>query len=164
MASKAKKPKATGIRGGKRPDRPDLTGNPEGRPTDYTPDMPAKLNEYFSPKAGEYVPIGNKMCYVAASLPTFAGFCVSIGVSRRTIMNWRDEYPEFFLAYERAKTSMEHYLTEGALNGGYNAQFAIFAAKNMIGWHDKQELTATVTITERPADLTAVALGSVSTT
>ena len=82
-----------------------------------------------------------------------ARFACNIGVTRDTLYEWStakndDEslkYPEFSYAYKKAKEYQEANLVEGTLSGAYQQAFAIFTAKNVLGWRDKteQELTGT---------------------
>lgn len=108
---------------------------PVGRPSSYKPEYAKQLVDYFSVKPGSRV--GGK--WVANSLPTLAGFCCEIGVHRETLLNWADVHEEFFDAYKKAKDYQEHILIENGLMGGYDKSFAIFTAKNLIDWKDKQE-------------------------
>ena len=111
--------------------------HPGGRPTKYEDWMVDAMITYFSKEVGNF--------------PTLAGFSASIGVSRETLHDWATQkvvsgnlrHPEFSDAYKRAKELQEENLVSGALTGKYNATFAIFTAKNVLGWRDKieQEIT-----------------------
>jgi hypothetical protein len=79
----------------------------------------------------------------ANDLPFFAGFARSIGVSRDTLVEWTTVWPEFSVAHKRCKELQEQMLAVNGLQGLYNASFAIFTAKNVAGWRDKQELEHT---------------------
>jgi hypothetical protein len=111
--------------------------HPGGRPTKYEDWMVEAMLTYFTKEVGNF--------------PTLAGFSASIGVSRDTLHDWATakdvsgnlRNPEFSYAYKRAKELQEENLVLGALTGKYNATFAIFTAKNVLGWRDKveQEIT-----------------------
>jgi hypothetical protein len=108
-----------------------------GRPTKYEDWMADAILEYFSSPVGEF--------------PTLAGFAAFIGVSRDTLHDWAHakdvsghlRNPSFSDAYKKAKDMQEQNLVKGALTGVYNSTFAIFTAKNVLGWRDKveQEIT-----------------------
>lgn len=74
------------------------------------------------------------------SVTAFAG---RIGVSRVTVFNWANEYPEFFNALKigqaRAVEFWEKILAKVARDGGGNATAVIFALKNRAAedWSDK---------------------------
>tara|TARA_B100000315_G_scaffold260662_1_gene323805 strand:- start:2297 stop:2674 length:378 start_codon:yes stop_codon:yes gene_type:complete len=90
-------------------------------------------------------PIGAGISPVAWYAPEFAWL---IGVDRDTLKEWankRDEdgdlvYPEFSAAYKRVTDAQERILITNGLKGGYQANFAIFTAKNVLGWRDRQDL------------------------
>lgn len=119
------------------PDAPERPKNLGGRPTKYEDWMEEAILTYFN------APVG--------SFPTLAGFAASLGVSRDTLHDWATaknvsgdlRNPKFSDAYKRAKEMQEKNLVEGALTGAYNPTFAIFTAKNVLGWRDKveQEIT-----------------------
>lgn len=109
--------------------------HPGGRPLDYKPEYAQQLIEFFQDSSERF--------------PTKARFAVTIGVCRQTLYDWAtktdDEgnirYPEFSDAYKKAQDYQEATLIENALQGKYNPTFAIFTAKNILGWRDRQELT-----------------------
>lgn len=87
--------------------------------------------------------------------PTLERFAHNIGVHRETLREWSTitypedykdvklrgklKYPDFSATYTRAIQIQESILVENSLSGNYNAQFAIFLAKNKFGWKDKTE-------------------------
>jgi hypothetical protein len=90
---------------------------------------------------------------VAKKLPTLFGFSRSIGVDYSTVYRWtearigqqpeegqKDRRPylrqEFRNAYKTAQLYQTEYLTAVGLSGVAPAPFAIFTAKNVIGWRD----------------------------
>jgi hypothetical protein len=131
--------------------------NPVGRPTLYRPEYCEQLLDYFSIKPYEVLEITDNQGQVKERkpvpnlFPTLARFAVNIGVTRDTLYEWSTaenedgsiKYPEFSYAYKKAKEYQEANLVEGTLSGAYQQTFAIFAAKNILGWRDKteQELT-----------------------
>jgi len=76
----------------------------------------------------------------ANQLPTFEGFCCRVGISPKVIYDWIEKYPEFSKAYNICKLRQKEILINNSLDGSYNANFAIFAAKNMTDMKDKTEV------------------------
>lgn len=119
------------------PDAPEHPKSKGGRPTKYEDWMADAVLDYFSTPVGDF--------------PTLAGFAASISVSRETLHDWATakgadgslRNPQFSDAYKKAKDMQEQNLVKGALTGVYNSTFAIFTAKNVLGWRDKveQEIT-----------------------
>jgi hypothetical protein len=129
---------ATAVKKTRKPREPKEAGtvapkHPGGRPTKYDISFCEAMSAYFSKEVGFF--------------PTLAGFAASIGVTRDTLHEWANakteegtlKHPEFSDAYKRAKEMQEQNLVIGALTGAYNASFAIFTAKNVLGWRDKTE-------------------------
>ena len=130
---------------------------PVGRPSVFKEEYADQLLAYFDKEPYERRPIldkeGNEKGseVVPNKFPTLARFATMIGVTRETLHDWatsrnEDEslrYPNFSYAYKKAKEYQEAILVEGALANAYHANFAIFTAKNVLGWRDKveQEIT-----------------------
>ena len=75
---------------------------------------------------------------------SFEAFCAKIGVSRQTLKNWAEKYPEFGEAKEIALSNRIELaertlwlITTGKLKG--NVTGAIFILKNIAGWRDSVE-------------------------
>jgi hypothetical protein len=107
-----------------------------GRPTKYKPEYCQEIIKYFSIK--HYVKVGKKQ--VANPIPLLKTFAVRIGVTFETLAEWCREHKEFSVAYTVAKHLQEDMLISNTLKGLYDSRFAIFAAKNMIGWVDRTEV------------------------
>jgi hypothetical protein len=107
-----------------------------GQPTKYTDDMPEKLIEFFS--KDPYVK--NKDRFEATDFPSIASFSCLIGVDRTTVYAWAKAHPDFKESMNRCKDFQERYLTINGLKGTINATWAIFTAKNVLGWRDVKEL------------------------
>lgn len=130
---------------------------PVGRPTLFKEEFADQLLDFFDKEPFERRPLldkeGNERGseIVPGKFPTLARFAVMIGVTRETLHDWatarnEDEslrYPNFSYAYKKAKEYQEAILVEGALANAFHANFAIFTAKNVLGWRDKieQEIT-----------------------
>ena len=74
--------------------------------------------------------------------PTVMGFCNSLGISRVTLMNWKngtyrsDSHQKIILdAYALLEELWENYMQ----NGKINPVSGIFLGKNNFGYQDKQE-------------------------
>jgi hypothetical protein len=127
---------------------------PVARPTKYKEEYCDMILEYFDIDSGYDVEVENSKGVMqsvrhASNLPTLAGFARKIKVHRDTIHHWANEQnengelirPDFSDALKLAKECQEDILVQNGLKGGYNATFAIFAAKNIIGWRDTKEVT-----------------------
>ncbi len=118
-----------------------------GRPTEFDPKFAEELLEYFSvdpyrermrkvfTKKGDVIEIPED---VANDVPTLAGFAAKIGVHRDTIHQWTKDHPDFSDAYKKAKDLQENFMVINGNKGLLNPAFAIFTAKNVLGWRDKQ--------------------------
>lgn len=133
-----------------------------GRPSSFKPQYVAELIKYFSKpaysqvvkKVSEKVEIDGasqtKIIEIpqcrddgtpvleASDFPTMAGFAISIGVHRDTLQEWAKNYAEFSDVYKKAKDFQENYLAVNGNRGLLPPAFAIFTAKNVLGWRDKQ--------------------------
>lgn len=131
-----------------------------GRPTKYRKKFAKDIINYFNVKFTRtvkevfYYKNGDtkeKEVEVANELPLFSGFANFIGVNKDTIVEWSEaktksgklKYPEFSVAYKKAKEMQERMWTNNSLRGLYNPAFTIFMGKNVFGWHDKQEVDHT---------------------
>lgn len=78
--------------------------------------------------------------------PTVMGFCNSLGISRQTLLNWKNgTYREgthqkvVLEMYGILEEMWEHYM----VNGKINPVSGIFLAKNNFGYADKQDIVVT---------------------
>lgn len=130
---------------------------PVGRPSVFKDEYVEQLLAYFDKEAYERKPLldkeGNEKGseIVPNKFPTLARFATMVGVTRETLHDWatsrnEDEslkYPDFSYAYKKAKEYQEAILVEGAMANAFHANFAIFTAKNVLGWRDKHETEIT---------------------
>jgi hypothetical protein len=129
---------------------------PNGRPPKFQECFAEQLIEFFSQAPTREVTVrdksGNESTQVLpGTFPTLARFATNIGVTRETLHDWATaknadgspRNPGFSYAYKKAKDLQEANLVEGTIAGAYNSTFAIFTAKNVLGWRDKieQEIT-----------------------
>lgn len=125
---------------------------PVGRPTDYKPEYCQAIIDYFSVKPyelteKEIIKDGHSAVIQvneASDFPSFAGFAAKMGVCRDTIQEWCDKHPEFSVAHKKAKVLQESWMTTNGMKSLINTPFAIFTAKNVLGWRDQKEVKATV--------------------
>lgn len=85
------------------------------RPTDYRPEYCGALVRYFSDSASwdtHFSDKGTAQILPKNKLPTFERFASSIGVYRRTLMLWREVWPDFNEAYEEALSLQKAFLME----------------------------------------------------
>lgn len=83
---------------------------------------------YFKGELSSETPI-----VIPNEYPTFEMFAAKIGVTRETLLNWCDEYPQFKHYYARAKEIQLGKLTSNAMIGLYNPLYAKFEATNNHG-------------------------------
>tara|TARA_R110002126_G_scaffold271407_1_gene415297 strand:- start:479 stop:841 length:363 start_codon:yes stop_codon:yes gene_type:complete len=73
-------------------------------------------------------------------LPTMSGLAISIGVDRRTIVNYSNK-EQFFPTIKAARAKVEAFLEQRLY--GNTVTGVIFNLKNNFGWTDKQEIQNT---------------------
>ncbi len=124
-----------------------------GRPTTYKPEYCEEIIKYFSIepyslvereiiKDGQSVAIQVRE---ASDFPNFAGFACQIDTHRAVLHDWCEKHPDFADAYKKAKELQEKWLVTNAMKMNMvSTPFAIFTAKNVIGWRDQKEVKATV--------------------
>jgi DNA-binding Lrp family transcriptional regulator len=74
--------------------------------------------------------------------PDFLGLAKYLGISRKTLWEWirdKEDYRNIIKGFGAEIYS--NVLQENAIMGNYSQPFAIFAAKNRLGWKDKTELS-----------------------
>ena len=76
---------------------------------------------------------------LGADYPTFEGFATQIGVTTKTLENWKRDHPLFAKAYELAQDLQKNTLLVNGLGGRYNANFAKFVAMNHHNMADRTE-------------------------
>jgi hypothetical protein len=116
-----------------------LSKHPGGRPSIYSRAVLDTTQDYIT----NYENHGH-------SVPTIAGLCQVIGMSRDLAYKWMEDESkkEFFYMVSRIMTAQEHKLIEGGLNNTYNSS----VTKLMLSKHgytdsqDKQGVSVNVTI------------------
>lgn len=75
----------------------------------------------------------------ASELPTFAAFARTLGVTQAVLQDWEDAHPAFAEAAKKARDLQGDILIQNSLRGNYSASFAVFTAKNLLGWTDGKD-------------------------
>ncbi|WP_428057148.1 hypothetical protein [Candidatus Avelusimicrobium alvi] len=75
----------------------------------------------------------------AAELPTFAAFAKLLGTTCSVLDAWEKKYPAFRQAAQKARDLQGNILIQNSLRGNYSSSFAVFTAKNILGWKDGKE-------------------------
>jgi hypothetical protein len=116
-------------------------GRPKGSSPLYKPEYCELIVEFFNVPHTIPNPRKPKGEMIANDLPTFAMFAMKINRDPATVLGWTDQFEEFAKSYKKAKALQENMLMNNLLKGLYNPAGAIFTAKNVLGWRDRQELT-----------------------
>jgi hypothetical protein len=120
-----------------------------GRPSKYRPKYCQMITEYFDREHTievEETHTNRKgetwSCYKlrANAVPTLYGFSASIFVPVKTLWQWKDKFQDFGNAYSHAQALQLDHLNAVTGLGLYNANWAVFMAKNVSSWRDKKEL------------------------
>lgn len=86
----------------------------------------------------------------AAELPTFAAFAKQLGTTCDVLKMWETKHAAFREAAQKARDLQSNILIQNSLRGNYSASFAVFTAKNLLGWKDgKEELAVAAPICVR---------------
>lgn len=75
----------------------------------------------------------------ASELPTFAAFARTLGVTQSILQDWQEVHPAFAEAAKKARDLQGDILIQNSLRGNYSASFAVFTAKNLLGWSDGKD-------------------------
>lgn len=75
----------------------------------------------------------------AAELPTFAAFAKQLGTTCAVLAEWEQKHAAFRDAANKARDLQSNILIQNSLRGNYSASFAVFTAKNLLGWKDGKE-------------------------
>lgn len=119
-----------------------------GRPSRYKPEYAKMLVEFYSVRAYEIlVDKDGKVTEKANDMPFLVDFAKKIGTGTTTLHGWANKkdkngnhvHPEFKDALKGFQEHRERILVTNGLKGLYNPSFAIFTAKNILGWRDKLE-------------------------
>lgn len=121
-----------------------------GQPSKYKPEFADDLIKIFKDAQPWYESpvtmfkdgkvIRETMERKANAPPFVSAFARQVGVCKDTLYEWGAVHKEFSIALKYARDRTEEIMAENGLLSLYNSTFTIFAAKNLIGWRDKQEV------------------------
>lgn len=97
------------------------------RPTDYTPEMLKKAQEYLESCNDEEVERGTEdrpEYGIRVKIPTRGGLARHLGVSRDTLYEWAKVHDEFSDIMEQLGAEQEDRLISNGLSGDYNPTIA----------------------------------------
>ena len=112
----------------------------------YNPSFCEELLHFFDGNAFHVTEVQKKdgtvtLLETAAELPTFAAFAKKIGVTCGELKAWEEKYPAFKYAAQQARDRQGNILIQNSLRGNYASSFAVFTAKNLLGWKEGKETT-----------------------
>lgn len=116
-------------------------------PLRYRPEFCERLLAFFDIPAFRVTEVMKRdgsvsLVETAAELPTFAAFAKSLGTTCAVLEAWEKTHPAFRAAAQKARDLQSNILIQNSLRGNYSASFAVFTAKNLLGWKDGKEETA----------------------
>ena len=121
----------------------------------YQPEFATRLLAFFDVPPFRVTEVQKKdgsisLVETASELPTFAAFARSLGVTQAQLMKWEETHADFAEAAKKARDLQGDILIQNSLRGNYSSSFAVFTAKNILGWTDgKESLAAPQTIVVR---------------
>lgn len=113
-------------------------------PLRYRPEFCERLLEFFDVPPFTVTEVMKKdgsvtLLETAAELPTFAAFAKKIGTTCEVLSSWEKTHPAFLEAAQKARDLQSNILIQNSLRGNYSSSFAVFTAKNLLGWKDGKE-------------------------
>jgi len=102
--------------------------NAVGRPTKYNAEVQAVADRYI----GDFVNQGDVV-------PSQAGLCVWLGISKHTSQEWGKIHPEFSATLEAIKVIQEKLTLSGGLTSTFNATICKLLLANH-GYSEKQQI------------------------
>ena len=110
----------------------------------YQPEFCDKLLTFFDIPPFHITEVTKKdgsvtLIETAAELPTFAAFAKQIGTTCEVLKGWESKHTAFREAAQKARDLQSNILIQNSLRGNYSASFAMFTAKNLLGWKDGKE-------------------------
>lgn len=121
-------------------------------PMRYRPEFCARLLAFFDVPAFHVTEVTKRdgsvsLVETAAELPTFAAFAKQLGTTCEVLKSWESTHPAFREAAQKARDLQGNILIQNSLRGNYSASFAVFTAKNLLGWKDGKDETSAAPIT-----------------
>lgn len=114
------------------------------KPLRYQPEFCDRLLAFFDVPAFHVTEVQKRdgsiaLVETAAELPTFAAFAKQLGTTCDVLKNWETKHPAFHEAAQKARDLQSNILIQNSLRGNYSASFAVFTAKNLLGWKDGKD-------------------------
>ncbi len=114
------------------------------QPINYQPAFCEELLTFFDGSAFTITEVQKRdgsisLLETACELPTFAAFAKKIGVTCAELRAWEKEYPAFKYACCQARDRQANILIQNSLRGNYASSFAVFTAKNLLGWKEGKD-------------------------
>jgi len=107
--------------------------NGAGRPTKYDVSFCQRVDEYLATTGREQT-----------SLPTYEGFAVFLGVTRKTLFNWAEKHKKFLHSLEKILTVQAKQLIDDGIYGGkeVNATIVKLMLQNNHGMRERKDITS----------------------
>ena len=121
----------------------------------YQPEFCDKLLTFFDVPPFHITEVAKRdgsvsLVETAAELPTFAAFAKQLGTTCDVLKTWEAKHAAFREAAPKARDLQSNILIQNSLRGNYSASFAVFTAKNLLGWKDgKDDASAPVSVCVR---------------
>ena len=114
------------------------------KPLKYQPEFCERLLRFFDVAPFTVTEVAKRdgsisLVETAAELPTFAAFAKMLGTTCRVLKEWEEKHPAFRQTAAKARDLQGNILIQNSLRGNYSASFAVFTAKNLLGWKDGKE-------------------------
>ena len=121
-----------------------------GRPTEYKKEYIQKIQEYLADSQDEWDEFhktrGDKSdSYertVKVKLPSIEGFAKYIGVSRKSVYNWRDEHKDFAIALDEIDSEQKERVVNEGLAGNYSPVIAKLILSSNHGMKERVDETS----------------------
>ena len=116
----------------------------KSQPLRYRPEFCERLLAFFDIPPFSVTEVLKKdgsvsLIETAAQLPTFAAFAKQLGTTCEVLSSWERTHPAFCEAAQKARDLQSNILIQNSLRGNYSSSFAVFTAKNLLGWKDGKE-------------------------
>ncbi len=113
-------------------------------PLRYQPEFCDRLLAFFDVPAFRVTEVMKRdgsvsLVETASELPTFASFAKSLDTTCSVLDSWEKKHPAFRDAAQKARDLQSNILIQNSLRGNYSSSFAVFTAKNLLGWRDGKE-------------------------
>lgn len=110
-----------------------------GRPTEYKEEYVGAVDHYLTQCEDVLTERGK----LQVKLPTIEGFSLYLGVSKKSLYNWREEHEDFLHALEKIEKEQKERLLNMGLSGDYNATIAKLVLSANHNMREKSETDVT---------------------